>query len=190
MKSRKSARVAVIVAALTLLGCSNVERSRDLGNPNVPASALAQQVCSTCHGLTGNAVSPNFPNLAGQVEPYFVAQLNGFKSHARSDPEGFEYMWGLSRSLTDDQIKGLAAYYAAQAPTLQPIEGEATRFAAGKLLFETGDAAKACRPARAAMVPRLRAMRRCLAWLVSTLTTSSSNSLCSSAATRGPRVSS
>lgn len=56
MKSRKSARVAVIVAALTLLGCSNVERSRDLGNPNVPASALAQQVCSTCHGLTGNAV--------------------------------------------------------------------------------------------------------------------------------------
>jgi len=164
MKSRKSARVAVIVAALTLLGCSNVERSRDLGNPNVPASALAQQVCSTCHGLTGNAVSPNFPNLAGQVEPYFVAQLNGFKSHARSDPEGFEYMWGLSRSLTDDQIKGLAAYYAAQAPTLQPIEGEATRFAAGKLLFETGDAAKSlpacagCHGAKAegnATMPRL-----------------------------------
>ena len=165
MNSRISARVVAVIAAVwTLLGCSNVERSRDLANPNVSATTLTQQVCSTCHGLTGNAVSPNFPNLAGQVEPYFVAQLNGFKSHGRSDPEGFEYMWGLSRSLTDDQIKGLAAYYAAQAPMPQPIEGDAARFPEGKSLFETGDSAKGvpacagCHGAKAegnATMPRL-----------------------------------
>lgn len=123
--------------ALTL-GCANTERSRDLANPNVSATTLAQQVCSNCHGLTGSAVSPNFPNLAGQVEPYVVAQLNGFKSHGRRDPAGFQYMWGLSRSLTDEQIKGLATYYAGQAAERQPIEGDRDRLEDGKAVFDLG----------------------------------------------------
>jgi cytochrome c553 len=92
--------------------------------------------------VTGTATSPNFPNLAGQTEPYFIAQLNGFKSHGRQDPAGFEYMWGLSRSLTDEQIKGLAAYFAAQAPQRQRLEGNATQRAAGQTIFENGVSAK------------------------------------------------
>ena len=119
-------------------GCAQPERSRDLGNPAVSGATLAQQVCSNCHGMTGNAVSPNFPNLAAQIEPYLVAQLKGFKSHGRSDPAGFEYMWGLSRSLTDAQIQGLAAYYAGQTPTEQPLEGARDRLDAGKAVFDKG----------------------------------------------------
>ncbi len=126
------------LAASALVGCGNLERSRDLGNPKVSAVTLAQQVCSNCHGLTGNAVSPNFPRLAGQVEAYTVAQLNGFKSHNRQDPAGFEYMWGLSRSLSDEQIKGLAAYYAAQRPLPQPLEGDVTRVGPGRAIFAQG----------------------------------------------------
>ena len=95
-----------------------------------------------CSEPTGNSVSPNFSNLAGQTEPYFVAQLNGFKSHGRRDPVGFEYMWGLSRSLTDEQIKELAAYYAGQSPSVQPIEGKRSRFEAGKTIFASGVADK------------------------------------------------
>jgi cytochrome c553 len=138
-----SFHLAVLVAAVALAtGCANPERSRDLANPNVSATTMAQQVCSNCHGMTGSSISPNFPNLAGQVEPYVVAQLNGFKSHSRSDPAGFEYMWGLSRGLTEEQIKGLAAFYAAQTPAKQPIEGNAARQEAGKLVFEQGVADK------------------------------------------------
>lgn len=129
-------------AAAVAAGCANLERSRDLANPKVSATTLAQQVCSNCHGLTGVAVSPNFPNLAAQTEPYVVAQLTVFKSHARHDPEGFEYMWGLSRSLTEQQINGLAAYFAAQPPARQQIEGDRARLAAGKAIFESGVAAK------------------------------------------------
>ena len=139
----KSATLVFFAAAVALsAGCANPERSRDLANPNVSATTLAQQVCSNCHGMTGSAVSPNFPNLAGQMAPYFVAQLNGFKSRGRHDPAGFEYMWGLSRSLTEDQIKGLAAYYAAQTLDAQPLEGDRRRLEAGKALFETGVADK------------------------------------------------
>lgn len=132
-----------LIAAVSLsVGCANPTRSRNLADPNVPATTLAQQVCSNCHGLTGNATSPNFPNLAGQMEAYFIAQVNGFKSQGRRDPAGFEYMWGLSRSLTNDQIKGLAAYYAAQQPAQQPAQSSAAQVAAGKSIFENGLSAK------------------------------------------------
>lgn len=111
------ATVATVAAAvLALAGCANPERSRDTADPHVPALALARQVCSNCHGVTGVSTSPNFPNLAAQTPDYLVGQLKAFQSHHRADPAGFEYMWGLSRSLTDEQMRGLAAYYAAQAP--------------------------------------------------------------------------
>lgn len=136
---RRTLSVALqLSAAVLLAGCANLDRSRDLANPQVSATTLAQQVCSNCHGHDGNAESPNFPNLAAQIEPYFVLQLQGFKSHGRHDPAGFEYMWGLSRSLSEDQIAGLAAYYAARTPARQPVEGERARLDAGKAIFEGG----------------------------------------------------
>lgn len=130
--------VLAIAGAGFIVGCSNPTRSRDLANPNVSSLTIAQHVCSNCHGMTGTAVSPNFPNLAGQTPAYLVAQLKGFKSHSRKTPAGIEHMWGLCRSLTDEQITGLAAYYANQQPVRQPIEGDESRMAAGKMIFEGG----------------------------------------------------
>jgi len=133
-------------AGLALLaasgGCANLERSRDVANPQVPGPVLAQQVCSNCHGMGGSAVSPNFPNLAGQTAPYLADQLKNFRSHHRRDPAGYEYMWGLSRSLTDEQINDLAAYFSGMTLQHQPIESDAASIAAGKLIFEDGIAAK------------------------------------------------
>lgn len=129
--------VGMGLALLGVAGCANTERSRTLNNPDIPAKVTAQQVCSNCHGIDGNSTSPNFPKLAGQQEAYFIAQLKGFRSHGRYDPEGFEYMWGISRGLTDEQIKGLAAYFAQQTPAPNPpIHSE--RISAGKEIFEKG----------------------------------------------------
>lgn len=130
--------VPLIVAAALFAGCSTLDRSRNLGDARVGAVTIAQQVCSNCHGVDGNAVSPNFPNLAGQTESYLVAQLSGFKSQGRRDPAGFEYMWGLSRGLSEDQIRGLAKYYAAQPPLLQPPEASSAVAQAGKSIYENG----------------------------------------------------
>lgn len=138
----KIATLTLLAATVLTAGCVNPERSRDLGNPNIAGATLAQQVCANCHGVNGNTVSPNFPNLAGQTEPYLVAQLTGFRSHDRRDPAGFEYMWGLSRSLTDAQIKGLAAYYASQTPARPAPARDPHRFDVGKAIFEAGVPAK------------------------------------------------
>lgn len=130
--------LAITVIAM-VFGCSNIERSRDLSDPGVSAKTLAEQVCSNCHGMDGNSVSPAFPRLAGQQADYIVSQMTNFRSHQRLDPPGYQYMWGLSRHLTDEQISGLAEYYSKQTVHRAPAkEEDAKQLALGKDIFDKG----------------------------------------------------
>ena len=129
-----------LIFVAIVAGCSSVERSRSLGNPNISANTIALQVCSNCHGVQGISENPNFPNLAAQSQLYLVEQLKSFKSHNRSDPAGFEYMWGISSRLTDEQISGLAAYYSSQRPA--PGKSRDPKLLKdGQTIFEHGIAA-------------------------------------------------
>lgn len=129
----------VCTLAVVTSGCSNLQRSRDLANPAVAGQTYAEQVCSNCHGIDGNPTSPAFPRLAGQQSEYVVNQLKNFRSHQRMDPPGYQYMWGLSRHLTDAQIDSLADYYAHQTPTRAPDSNpDAAALAKGKQIFEQG----------------------------------------------------
>ena len=132
--------VMLAAAAIAVVsGCSNIERSRNLANPEVSAKTLAAQVCSNCHGLDGNSTSPAFPRLAGQQADYIVSQLNNFRDHQRIDPPGYQYMWGLSRHLSDEQIAGLACYYTKQTVHRLPVPPEdAKQWAIGKNIFDKG----------------------------------------------------
>jgi len=123
--------------AILLAACSSEERSRALDNPNILPKTLAVQICSNCHGVVGISESPNFPVLAAQSQEYLVAQLKSFKSHGRFDPEGFEYMWGISARLTDAQIDGLAAYFSAQKPRAGTVRRPELQ-SEGKSIFEQG----------------------------------------------------
>ena len=127
---------AMIVLVALVAACSQIERSRAAGNPDVSAVTMAQQVCSSCHGVTGSSVSPAFPKLAGQQRPYLVAQLAEFKSHNRSTPTGAQYMWGFSR-LSPDQVQGLADYFSGQTPTFGPA-GNPSLEAEGRRIFTEG----------------------------------------------------
>ena len=129
-----------LVAALGVAsaGCSNIERSRDLSNPAISAVTLAQQVCSNCHGVDGNSISPQFPRLSGQQATYLKSQLTNFRSHQRSDPAGSTYMWGLSRYLSDEQIAGLADYYAKQPVTKSAAVASTPLIEAGKDIYDKG----------------------------------------------------
>jgi len=136
----------LVFAAFTATSCTNLSRSRDLGNPDVLGQTLAEQVCSNCHGVTGLSVSPNAPNLAGQQREYLVGQIKEFRGHDRLDPAGFEYMWGIARGLTDKQIEELATYFSAQQPTHQPAEGDAAAVETGRPIFAQGIAAQGVPP--------------------------------------------
>jgi cytochrome c553 len=137
--------VAVVLVSLAA-DCANLPRSRNTANPDVSGETLALQVCSNCHGATGSSTSPNFPNLAAQQEAYIVSQMLQFKTHSRTDPAGYQYMWGLSQNLTDKQIQELAAYFASAKSERQPVEGNPEQMDAGKDIFTNGIAAKGIPP--------------------------------------------
>jgi cytochrome c553 len=76
----------------------------------------AVHVCASCHGEGGRSGAAVYPNLAGQVSLYTIAQLRDFRSQTRAETDVQAYMWGVSALLDDATIQGLADYYASQSP--------------------------------------------------------------------------
>ncbi len=93
------------------------ERSVDLA----AAEEKASTVCAACHGPQGNSVVPMWPKLAGQHPDYMFKQLMEFKGGGRVN----EQMSPMAAPLTEEEMRGLAAYFAAQtqsAGTTSPDE--------------------------------------------------------------------
>ena len=126
-----------VLAVLTISACSIAERSRTLGDPNASGYTIAQQVCSTCHGVDGNSVSPQYPKLAGQNEAYIVQQLNGFDHHLRTDRLAIEIMAGMSRDISTEQAMEIAKYFAGQK-LINETNGGSADTSKGKDIFQNG----------------------------------------------------
>ena len=132
------------------------------------ATKLATQVCANCHNADGNSINPQFPRLAAQQKDYLVNQLKNLRSQTRTNPDAHDYMWGLTRSLDDKAIEGLAEYYSNQ----KPVPGDVIDpkgLELGKSIFEKGikerdvPACATCHGANAeglGMFPRLAGQHR------------------------------
>ncbi|WP_044875353.1 c-type cytochrome [Pseudomonas sp. LFM046] len=66
--------------------------------------------CTVCHGAKGSSQHQRYPSLAGQPEAYLTAQLHSFAHGQRTYPN----MGPLAKSLSEDEIKRLADYFARQ----------------------------------------------------------------------------
>lgn len=64
--------------------------------------------CRTCHGLDGLARIPIAPHIGGEPDGYIRAQLTAFRDGTREH----EMMSIVARSLSDQQIADLAAWYS------------------------------------------------------------------------------
>jgi cytochrome c553 len=69
-------------------------------------------VCVACHGPDGNSLIPANPSLAGQDPEYLYKQLREYKSGARKNA----IMSAMASGLSDDDMRNLVAYFAAQKP--------------------------------------------------------------------------
>lgn len=78
------------------------------GNPQAGKTKAA--ACASCHSEDGNTENAMFPRLAGQYESYIIRALKDYKSGARSNP----IMMGFAFTLSDEDMKDVAAYYASQ----------------------------------------------------------------------------
>lgn len=94
-----------------------------------PAQKSAEQtvntVCAACHGADGNSAITLNPKLAAQHPEYLEKQLTEFKSGKRANA----VMSGMAAGLSEQEIKDLAAYFAAKKLNL----GQAAKNGAGSL---------------------------------------------------------
>jgi cytochrome c553 len=137
--------IRVVAFALTALVSTLTMAADPVANAaNTPAApAVATTVCAACHGNDGNSSIPSNPSLAGQHAAYLVKQLNNFRSSADGKPPLRQnaIMNGMAASLTEDDIKALAKFYAKQ--TLTPAVAKDEKLAtAGRTLWRAGDMKK------------------------------------------------
>ncbi len=81
-----------------------------MANGNALAGKEKSQACVACHGETGMSAAPTFPNIAGQYEDYLYVSLKSYKNGERNNA----IMSGIVATLSDQDMKDLAAYYASQ----------------------------------------------------------------------------
>ena len=98
---------------------------------------IAETICVACHGVDGNSLSSANPHLAGQVADYTYKQLQNFKSGARNNA----IMMGMVATLSDDDMRNVAAWYAQQEAKPAPATNEAL-IPRGQQLWRAGDASK------------------------------------------------
>lgn len=68
---------------------------------------IADEQCSSCHGVNGISINDKIPNLAGQVPYYMCRWLAGCRKQG-DKCEGHE---DIAATLTDQQIIELSEFY-------------------------------------------------------------------------------
>ena len=122
---------ALFACCLLFSGAALAENPHVEGDAEAGASKAA--VCAACHGPQGNSVNPQWPSLAGQHATYVYDQLKAFKSGDRQNA----VMMGQVTSLSDQDMRDLAAYYAEQEA--KPRTGAEEAVDIAQPLWRAGD---------------------------------------------------
>jgi cytochrome c553 len=93
-----------LAAALVAAAIALPSQSQD-----IKAGQRKAVACQACHGLDGLSRLPDAPNLAGQPVGYLERGMRAFRDGSRRN----EVMSVVAKSLSDDDIRDLAAYYGA-----------------------------------------------------------------------------
>jgi len=112
--------------------------------PDPDAGAvIAQGVCAACHAADGNSALPVNPNLAGQHPEYLYKQLSNFKQVDGEPPlRNNAIMAGFVATLSDADMRNLAAYFAKQTPK-PAVATDKDLVELGRKIWRGGIAAKA-----------------------------------------------
>lgn len=102
---------AASLAAAILLGTGGQALAQSAPKGTAEAAATKISMCIGCHGLTGYKtaypVVYHVPMIGGQSADYLVKALQAYRAGDRSHPS----MTGVAKSLSDQDIADLAAYY-------------------------------------------------------------------------------
>jgi len=112
----KKRTIAAVLLCVCLAGPS-LAQEKAVGDSAAGEGKAA--TCAGCHGADGKAISPEYPNLAGQHASYIAKQLTDYRDGNRANA----LMSPMAASLSDQDILDLAAYFA-DMPAIAGISAE------------------------------------------------------------------
>ena len=125
----------IIGFGLTLSAVSVFAEGEAKPKADLAKGQAAAVNCAACHGGDGNSAIAINPSLAGQHPEYITKQLANFKSGERKN----EIMKGMVAMLpSDDDVKNVAAFFAAQKPRPGVARDQAL-VDAGQKIYRGGD---------------------------------------------------
>ncbi|WP_370262820.1 cytochrome c [Limnobacter sp.] len=137
-------RVSSLFAAL-ILSVSAVQAAEPGKAPTVDLAKGKEimQQCVACHGADGNSSATIYPKIAGQHAEYLYKQLQNFKVAPGADKALREnaVMAGFAAMLSDQDMRDVSAYLAAQKQTLGQAQNKET-LALGEQIYRGGIAEK------------------------------------------------
>jgi cytochrome c553 len=133
MKSLPALVLAAFIAAPALANEAPAAFKPDLARGQAVAA-----VCGACHTADGTRGSPANPILQGQHPEYLVKQLHEFKSGKRNNA----IMKGFASTLSDDDMRHVAAFYASKKAKPGAAKNKAT-VALGERIWRGGITDKA-----------------------------------------------
>lgn len=108
---------------------------------NAEAGKAKSATCAACHGPDGNSQLSMYPKIAGQHAEYLYKQLADYKlgmTTGGKQGRANAIMYGMVATLSDQDMKDLAAYFASQRKT--PGSTPEDVIEAGQQLYRGGDA--------------------------------------------------
>jgi len=132
---RTTALAVLLAASFPAFAAEQAKAKVDLAK----AKEIAEGVCVGCHAADGNSPSSANPILAGQVSEYLYKQLSNFKAgDSKPAVRNNAIMSGMVAALSDEDMRGLAVYFAQQK--IKPsVAKEEKLLAEGKVLWRMGD---------------------------------------------------
>jgi cytochrome c553 len=132
----RTAAMAILLA--TTLSSHAAEQAKAKADP-AKGKAIAETICVACHGADGNSAAAANPHLAGQVEEYLYKQLRDFKAaDGKPAARNNAIMAGMVAALSDDDMRNVAAWYAAQKAK-PAVARDQSKIALGQQLWRQGD---------------------------------------------------
>jgi cytochrome c553 len=110
--------IALLAASVPFAACAQEKKApekkaQEQKKEHSQGMENAHAMCIGCHGIPGYKTAfpdvYHVPKIAGQQPGYIIAALKAYKSGERSHPS----MRGIAASLSDEDMKNLAEFYAA-----------------------------------------------------------------------------
>ncbi|MEN8217267.1 MAG: c-type cytochrome [Pseudomonadota bacterium] len=117
--------LTAVIAVISVVSCSvnpTTEPEPTEIEPSKPpfdgAELYESKTCFRCHGMNAKIpVEPNYPKLAGQIQPYLLQQMKDIKSGARANGETGAMKPTIS-TVNEEEMKAIADWLSSLSTTV------------------------------------------------------------------------